>query len=267
MRQLRGGDLVAAGGVGDVADDLEPIGVGAPDVRFAVVPQTPGQRLDPRERGEHSSVASWKIRSCSSLAMTCSAGDSPASTAYSCSRRLYRLLTVPTMLTDICRAASGRSWPKSRPGTRSMSSAAAFFVKVVARIWLGRVPALMARGDFAHQAVGFSGSGAGRDHCDVAQGVVHDRSPLRPQSAEKLQKLQGGVLVEPAVRGGRVALFIGGSQLVPASGQDPSTDDFGDGEFGGADGALPGAPAGGRAAQGRGQKSVLVEANSPCLSM
>ncbi len=77
--------------------------------------------------------------------MTCRAGDSPASTAYSWSRRLQTLLTVPTMLTDICRAASGRSWPKSSAWTRSMSSAAAFFVKVVARIWLGFVPLLIAR--------------------------------------------------------------------------------------------------------------------------
>ena len=193
MRQLGGADFVAAGGIGDVADDLAPVGVGAPDVRFAVVPQPPGQRLDPRsELCEHVVGGQLEDPELFVFGDDLQRGREPGVD------RVF-LQQAAAHAVDRAHHADGHL-----PGGIGAFLAEEFGLHPVDEFGGGLLregggqdlagpgAGVDGAGDFAHQAVGFPGSGAGRDHCDVAQGVVHDRSPLRPQSAEKSQKLQGG---------------------------------------------------------------------------
>ncbi|CAH0294506.1 hypothetical protein SRABI128_03988 [Microbacterium sp. Bi128] len=193
VRQRRGGNPVAAGGVCDVADDLAPVGVGAPDVGFAVVSQPPGERLDP-----WSEFCEYGVRGELEDPELFVFGDDLEGRRQPGFDRVFLEQSAADAV-DGAHHADGHL-----PSGIGAFLAEEFGLDPVDEFCGGllregrgqdlaglRAAVDFAR-DFAHQAVGLAGAGAGCDHRDVVQCVVHDRSPLRPQSAEKSQKLQGG---------------------------------------------------------------------------
>jgi hypothetical protein len=108
-------DLVAAGGVRDVRRSCASGSV----PRMSDSPSYPKRRASGWIRGVNaantSSVASWKIR-LFVLGDDLQRGRARRRPRIPARRRLHALLTVPTMLTDICRAASGRYGRRVRLG-------------------------------------------------------------------------------------------------------------------------------------------------------